>query len=1219
MSKFRRTLSFLLALFLCTGLLPASVFAAEGAAGLGNFTKKNTWSDGLFADVAASDWFYGNVKSAYEYGLMIGKGEKSFDPDGNVTVAETLTVAARLNAIYTSGSDSFEASEPWYAVYAAYCAEKGIVAGLPDNLNVPAERAVFAAILASALPDEALEEKNAVADNAIPDVSLNDSWSPAVYKLYRAGILAGNDAEGTFAPFSCIKRSEVAAILTRMIDVSLRMSVTFGAAETAQTPADKHASGSDSPKDKPYFNWMWWNALMGGQKPDKPDNGKPDKPDNGDDSLIPVTFLLNDGTDGAYYLEYISSGKILERPDNPERNGYTFVGWFLDQDGYTAFDFAEEITSSTTLYAGWWRPLGETDKMLSASDSEVGTCYSVTEIEYDGSSFVFTINTNSRAELYVRILTNNDDNAEIASLTVPTPSYCELAQLAVEAPAELPQYFVIQAVLRDEEGNNLCDVYNCIHFTREYEEFRNQTIYDFPGKNVINFDANPQENFGVLVDSVILIESSETVNTMTVLSEEGEDGHINRQYIFANQNEEFRALKEGDIVCVGSSGYMFKIYAIVEDGDSTVITPSESVSIEDFYSYLKLNTDTLQSDAVPQQGRSLMKNRARKETDIIDLPPLSFPFDGFEVDYTIMDLLDVDVVLDGTVEVTLIIEYNLSLFDGYFAYTLITTTKMDAEVTIGFVVDNSKKLREEQELAKIPLPVLPGLDVYLAVTLPIEWSLSAGGEIVIHDYSQKGVKRELQGFDMVTVQEYDQKDITTDLMFEAEGEIKIGPKVSVGVEFLEEVLDVNLYGFYGVGANLRLEKPFTSNSQNDKHDCVVCITGNARLIVEAALNGRLSIPIIFDADETLTLFSTEKAFEVVPFTDKGLFYISIRNLDFSNPGSMLSMGWGPCPYHTFLTRFYIQNTEVKDNILLTIYNNEGAAVNSGTVYGLEKLEESFVTYLPNGTYKAKYSINGQEYYVDFEISDGYEVIRIILGKDQPIVPPHEAEETDYDLTGTYYQKAEYSHENTIDTSGTYLIIGNDGLVTFNFPCKLIPDSEGSYMAKVLAKYTVSEDQLSFDFEHDGIDQHIVFDIEYGENVVLTCVSGWNYTYSDGDITSSFHAGWEFYKKKITPVELVGKVYYQNTDIEGLQEIPYIKFIDEHNGEFFVNTYEGCHTEKFLYDIDGNSMWFNIIKGWNGITDMWLYFINDNAIEVQNYEKDDFSYGATEKGDIFKTR
>lgn len=63
------------------------------------FEKTNTYADN-FSDVKDGSWYAENVKTAYELGFMNGKSENLFDPNGNVTVAEGITMASRLHAIY---------------------------------------------------------------------------------------------------------------------------------------------------------------------------------------------------------------------------------------------------------------------------------------------------------------------------------------------------------------------------------------------------------------------------------------------------------------------------------------------------------------------------------------------------------------------------------------------------------------------------------------------------------------------------------------------------------------------------------------------------------------------------------------------------------------------------------------------------------------------------------------------------------------------------------------------------------------------------------------------------------------------------------------------------------------------------------------------------------------------------------------------------------------
>ena len=78
-------------------LLVAAVMLAAGVNAA--FEKVNTYN-GNFSDVADTAWYAQNVKTAYELGFMNGKSDGKFDPNGNVTVAEGIVMASRLNAIY---------------------------------------------------------------------------------------------------------------------------------------------------------------------------------------------------------------------------------------------------------------------------------------------------------------------------------------------------------------------------------------------------------------------------------------------------------------------------------------------------------------------------------------------------------------------------------------------------------------------------------------------------------------------------------------------------------------------------------------------------------------------------------------------------------------------------------------------------------------------------------------------------------------------------------------------------------------------------------------------------------------------------------------------------------------------------------------------------------------------------------------------------------------
>ena len=78
---------------------------------------------GQFTDVSRSDWFYSSVANAYEIGIISGKTDTTFVPNGNVTIAETIKLAAVTHRYLVSGGvdeSYFTARYPgnknWYAV-----------------------------------------------------------------------------------------------------------------------------------------------------------------------------------------------------------------------------------------------------------------------------------------------------------------------------------------------------------------------------------------------------------------------------------------------------------------------------------------------------------------------------------------------------------------------------------------------------------------------------------------------------------------------------------------------------------------------------------------------------------------------------------------------------------------------------------------------------------------------------------------------------------------------------------------------------------------------------------------------------------------------------------------------------------------------------------------------------------------------------------------------
>ncbi|MBR3395466.1 MAG: S-layer homology domain-containing protein [Firmicutes bacterium] len=244
-------------LFLTFALLLAAAIPAFAASGsMKNFEKKFTY-EGQFEDVAANAWYAPYVAAAFEYGFVSGNSETTYDPDGNITLAETLVIADRIHSTYCGSEIESVSGGEWYETYVKYAEANGVIApGAYPDYKARATRAQFAAILAKALPEAALEELADIA--VIPDVPKSEAYAAPVYALYNAGILSGSDEYGTFHPASNIKRSEVAVIALNMADESRRKAPELKV-EEVKLYSDYGSSMTVAKSEAPAFQALGWS------------------------------------------------------------------------------------------------------------------------------------------------------------------------------------------------------------------------------------------------------------------------------------------------------------------------------------------------------------------------------------------------------------------------------------------------------------------------------------------------------------------------------------------------------------------------------------------------------------------------------------------------------------------------------------------------------------------------------------------------------------------------------------------------------------------------------------------------------------------------------------------------------------------------------------------------------------------------------------------------
>ena len=213
-----------LGMVLALTMLWGTTALAVGGTGasVANFKAVAAYGSATFKDVGAGAWYDSYIREAYELGIMNGKGGGVFEPNGNIRVCEAIKMACVVHNIYNGGTAVFaQNAQPWYQPYVDYANENDILGNLGiGDFNAYIDRDIMAYYFSRALPESELSAINTV--KTLPDVKELDTVGAAVFMLYRAGILTGNDSYGTFEPDSKITRAQAAAIITRLAVASKR-------------------------------------------------------------------------------------------------------------------------------------------------------------------------------------------------------------------------------------------------------------------------------------------------------------------------------------------------------------------------------------------------------------------------------------------------------------------------------------------------------------------------------------------------------------------------------------------------------------------------------------------------------------------------------------------------------------------------------------------------------------------------------------------------------------------------------------------------------------------------------------------------------------------------------------------------------------------------------------------------------------------------------------
>ena len=190
------------------------------------FANSDNCPSKAFSDLDAKAWYHEGVDYALTNSLMNGVGSGKFEPDGQLTRAQLVTVLYRAAGEPDTGKQvnpfTDVADDTWYTKAVIWAANNGIVNGVAKNTFAPDDsipREQIATMLYRYAGAEAAKEDKL---SAFPDAAKVSDWAKeALNWAVASGLINGvADANGTASlePQATATRAQIATILMRWLE-----------------------------------------------------------------------------------------------------------------------------------------------------------------------------------------------------------------------------------------------------------------------------------------------------------------------------------------------------------------------------------------------------------------------------------------------------------------------------------------------------------------------------------------------------------------------------------------------------------------------------------------------------------------------------------------------------------------------------------------------------------------------------------------------------------------------------------------------------------------------------------------------------------------------------------------------------------------------------------------------------------------------------------------
>ena len=522
------------------------------------------------------------------------------------------------------------------------------------------------------------------------------------------------------------------------------------------------------------------------------------------------------------------------------------------------------------------------------------------------------------------------------------------------------------------------------------EQFEAKTIHDFPEHLVLNFDNDPETNFGVLNENVIRWEDKSVTAEKMYEDEQ-------TKYVFSDE-ELLKDIPLGSVIYVCSAAgkpYLVSVGSI----DGNVVTTDPDTPMSAYYTYLDAHFNTeIDTEAMKRSGvndNSMagadsdgMGSGLNNKLGITASNSRGIVFGG-KLD---SEFYELGLVGTASSYSEGDIQYDFELFgedyvdfwmESRSVYTVDATGKIKAEAKL-------HSLNEELEVGELPLyTIVPGLDLTLELKLPVKLEAEAEftADITIAKVNRVEYKNTYDAPIHTSYEEENKPNIDAN----GKVELKAGAAVEIGVDFLDDklelVLELKVMG--GVRGTVEVPDHSIKNNPDSVHMCDACLKGEVFAEISGSIKFTVNISEKTHLDLiTIDLVKIDIALEA--------FYVSLASPADSLFGSETHFGIGSCPNHVYRVKWKL--VDINGKPVTTDYTIRYVPY-GGSIY---TTNSSKYTYLYDGDYSAAAVIEHES--GNDEIFEGSEFVIKGFPEEVKLLAPADNERdiyTRYLLNGGY--------------------------------------------------------------------------------------------------------------------------------------------------------------------------------------------------------------------------